>query len=652
MLLARRCRRLNSDFDGLGCMTARFRKVLLPVLLFALLFSPVLAHATERVLSFHSDITVQDNGVLQVVETIRVNAEGRVIRRGITRDFPTTYKTDDGRTARVTFKVLDVQRDDQPESYHTKAIANGQRVYVGSSGVFLQPGEYSYRLTYETDGQLGFFDDHDELYWNVTGNGWAFPIERASAEVRLPTGIPADAINTRFLTGRFGSSAADGAASVDSITGKVSFSSNRALQPGEGLTIVVGWPKGFVSEPSALQQLKRSQPALIPGLLSVFGIFLYYYLIWHKVGKDPEPGTIIPLFEPPERLSPAAARYVSEMGFDEKAFTAALVSLAVKGFLSIAESGKKEYTVVKTESPSAAPLSKGEKALYAELFSGGDMLALKKKNHSILSRANRALKRALASEYKNAMFRSNIAWVVVGALLTIFAIILVLALSGISSEAILTIAPLSPWVVIIMARWLSLGSSKASRTILAVVLVIVLGFGVVGGSLVSEVGGRDLFVVIAVVATLIALNAMFYFWLKAPTSLGRGFLDKLEGFKQFLSVAEKDRLNSMHPPKKTPELFEKYLPWALALEVDQQWMEQFSGVLSAASAEQQGGYHPVWYSGRSFNDFGRGGFAGALSSGLTSAIASASTAPGSSSGFSSGGGFSGGGGGGGGGGGW
>ena len=615
-----------------------------------LLCLPMLASASERVLSFHSDVTVQENGALRVVESIRVNAEGRVIQHGITRDFPTTYKTDDGRPVHVTFKVLEVQRDGRREPYHIRAVANGKRVYIGSRGMLLPQGEHSYRLTYETDGQLGFFDDHDELYWNVTGNGWAFPIERASAEVHLPTGVPPGKVTTRFFTGRYGAKAADGDMTVDSVTGAARFSAARVLQPGEGLTIVVGWPDGFVRKPSLLQRVQRTRPSLLPGLLAVFGVLLYYTLIWRKVGKDPAPGTIIPLFSPPERLSPAAARYISKMAFDDKAFSVALVSLAVKGYLHIVESGKKEYTVVKTENPPDAPLSKGEQALYGALFAGGDMLALKRKNHSILAKATKALKKALASEYKNAMFRSNIAWVVVGALLTIAAIVLVLILSGFTLQGLFAIAPLTPWLVIMVSR-ASSSRGKASGIVLAMSFLLVLGYVMASGTSVSGLARSNGLTATGVIIALAAINVMFYYWLKAPTRLGRRFLDRLEGFKLFLGVAEKDRLDALHPPEKTPQLFEKYLPWALALDVDQQWMEKFSSVLAAASAEQPGGYHPVWYDGRSFNSFGRRGFAGSLASNLTSAIASASTAPGTSSGFG-GGGFSGGGGGGGGGGGW
>ena len=150
---------------------------------------------------------------------------------------------------------------------------------------------------------------------------------------------------------------------------------------------------------------------------------------------------------------------------------------------------------------------------------------------------------------------------------------------------------------------------------------------------------------------LIGLPFVFssLFWMSAPTKQGRGVLDRIAGFKQYLSIAEGERLDRMHPPQDTPELFEKYLPYAIALGVENRWAERFAGVLAAAAAagHQQFG----WYSGSSNPWSDPGGFAGRVGASLASTVSSASTAPGSRSG-SGGGGSSGGGGGGGGGGGW
>jgi uncharacterized membrane protein len=162
-------------------------------------------------------------------------------------------------------------------------------------------------------------------------------------------------------------------------------------------------------------------------------------------------------------------------------------------------------------------------------------------------------------------------------------------------------------------------------------------------------GATTSFVFIATIFLYVAVNIVFYLLLKAPTNLGRRVMDKVEGFKMYLSTAEEHRLEKLHPPDKTPELFEKYLPYALALEVDQEWSEKFAGVLYRAAAHQD--YSPSWYHGSRWDGMNTSQFSSSLASSFSSAITSSSRAPGSSSGFG-GGGSSGGGGGGGGGGGW
>ena len=161
----------------------------------------------------------------------------------------------------------------------------------------------------------------------------------------------------------------------------------------------------------------------------------------------------------------------------------------------------------------------------------------------------------------------------------------------------------------------------------------------------------SIFVFLALVA-IVALNIVFHYLLKAPTRAGRDVLDKIEGFKMFLTAVEQDRWNVLHPPDRTPEMFEKYLPYALALDVEQEWSNQFADVLAAAGQEGQTTYSPAWYHGSSWDVDRVATFASTVGTAMSAAVAaSSSTSPGSSSGFSSGG-SSGGGGGGGGGGGW
>jgi uncharacterized membrane protein YgcG len=148
---------------------------------------------------------------------------------------------------------------------------------------------------------------------------------------------------------------------------------------------------------------------------------------------------------------------------------------------------------------------------------------------------------------------------------------------------------------------------------------------------------------------LAGCNLLFYWLLKAPTAIGRQVLDQIEGFRMYMATAEEERLKVLHPPEKTPELFERYLPYAMALDCENEWNEKFAAVLAAAAATGAASSVGGWYHGS--GDFGSRDFSDSLGSNLTSSISSAATPPGSSSG-SGGGGSSGGGGGGGGGSGW
>lgn len=169
------------------------RFVALLGIFFFLLATAGVGRADEVFSSYHSVIDVAENGTLTVTETITANVEGNQIRRGIFRDLPLTFTDAKGRRSKVDFKLLSVERDGEEEPYRTESISGGIRIYTGSAEVFLPHGEHTFQFTYETSRQIRFFDDHDELYWNVTGTEWAFPIDEASATVNLPEGVRPEA---------------------------------------------------------------------------------------------------------------------------------------------------------------------------------------------------------------------------------------------------------------------------------------------------------------------------------------------------------------------------------------------------------------------------------------------------------------------------
>jgi uncharacterized membrane protein YgcG len=638
-------------------------------LILCLLF-PLLARAQgERILDFHSDITVRPDAELLVAETIRVRAENLEIRRGIYRDFPTTYRDRLGNQVNIRFQVLDVERDGAPEPYHTENLRNGVRVYIGSPDVFVSTGVHTYVLRYQVNRELGFFEDHDELYWNVTGNGWVFPIDHAGAVVILPDGIPAEDIHVEAYTGPQGAKGQDYRAEVNA-NGQAVFSTTAPLNSYEGLTIVVAFPKGYVTPPSAEQRtrwLLQDNLALLIGLAGLVVLLGYFITVWAFVGRDLPRGTIIPLFAPPAGMSPAAVRYVWRMGYDVKALSAALINTAIKGYLTITQGegflssvvGAK-YTIQRTgkapvtgKAPDA--LSSEEARLLAVLLPhGSDSLELSNTNHSIFQQAITAVKTDLKA---HAHFITNTHFFVPGVLLSL--LVLALTFYGYSTgyvteEAIggllFTGVPLFIFIIAGSSFIARIRYGSAAQRLFSILGLLFLFLFCSVFFVVAFFFLRPPYALLLVAVAVIGIDTLFYHLLKAPTMHGRNLLDAIEGFRMYLTVAEEDRLNAMHPPERTPELFERFLPYALALDAEQAWAERFTDVLRRAEIDHQP-YRPAWYAGSAWSVSQPATFADAMGSSLSGAISSSSTAPGSSSG-SGGGGSSGGGGGGGGGGGW
>ncbi|MFA5353938.1 MAG: DUF2207 domain-containing protein, partial [Thermodesulfovibrionales bacterium] len=544
----------------------------------------------------------------------------------------------------VGFEIISILRDGRPESFHTANLSNGKRIYIGKEDVFLDPGEYTYTITYRTARQLGFFEDHDELYWNVTGNGWVFPMEKVTATVELPPAASGRVMEVDAYTGPQGAKGKDFRARIDE-SGAVRFRTIRPIGSFEGLTILVSWPKGIVHEPTQKERMGYfilDNRAVVAGAAGVLLLLCYYLFAWIRVGRDPGKGTVIPLFAPPADLSPAAIRFVRRMGSDNKAFAAALIDMAVKGAVSIAEEGK-QYTV--TNKKGTPTLSPEEKEISSHLFSGpASEIELRQENHRRIRTAINAFDEALKKGFEKVYFVGNMSYFVAGVVLSVLigGMVLLVSLSAGFSEEIPFVFVLGVFggvfSTVIIKLW------KSGKKITALFMFIILGLFFIPFALVLPFAPKMRWLLL-IFFFIVFLDILFYYLLKARTETGRRLMDRIEGFRIFLSVTEKDRLNFINPPEKTPELFEKYLPYALALDVEQEWAEQFAGVLAVAQ------YVPTWYVGRSWDVNHMGDFSGSLGSSFSSAIASSSTAPGSASG-GGGGGSSGGGGGGGGGGGW
>ncbi len=617
------------------------------------------AQAVERILLFISDVRVQHNGDLQVTETIRVQAEGREIRRGILRDFPTTYRRTDGTLVVVDFEVQSVTRDGRSENYALENLANGVRIRIGRADRLLSDGPHDYVISYRTSRQIGFFQNFDELYWNATGTGWTFAIDRAEARITLPERV--SFTQRAFYTGPQGARGKD-AEVIDEQPGRIVFRTTRPLPPRNGLTVAAAWAKGVVDPPSQAQLASwwlRDNLALMIGGLGLILVLGYYLFAWLRVGRDPARGVVVPLFGPPDGMSAAAVRYVSQMSFDDKTFTAAIIDLGVRGHLTLKETGD---TMRLNQRKGGQAIAAPEQAAMTQLFKSGPDLELEQSNHAPLGKAKDALKAGLAAAYSGKLFNANAWWAGGGLALWFLAslIVVVTVFSTFGQEPGLGMlfgsAIAIPGMItgaLTLRAW-----RRGTPGIWGKIIGALFAIGLVAaGVWVMALFARVLVEVLpaTIPALLAPLIAVGFSWLKAPSVAGRKIMDQIEGFRHYLGVAEEDRLEFLNPPKKTAELFERFLPYAVALDVENAWAKRFAGVLAAASAEEIAAASS-WYSGsRDRSD--PVSFASHLGGELSQTIASASTPPGTSGGSSSssgssGGGSSGGGGGGGGGSGW
>lgn len=628
----------------------------------------------DRIPRFASDIVIEKNGDFLVTEEIDFQVTPGSDKHGIYRDFPTTYSGFLGLRDTVGFEVQEVTRNGTAEPYVLIEGPAGVRLRIGRGNLLLKEGLHHYRIVYRTSRQLFFHSARDEIYWDVTGNDWAHPIDHAEATIHLPQG--AVARETAGYTGYAGEDGKDYAESVEP-DGSVVFATTRTLQPGEGLTVAVAFLKGYVTEPSFSERLGRALTDNLGPLVAFLGlivVFFYFLFQWRRVGRDPEAGVIIPLFEAPEGLSPAATGYVwsaaqgSAFG-KTKAFTVALTSLAIKGRLTIDEDGR-EYTVTREPAKGAAgKLPPGEAAVMASMFPGDqESTVIKPKYAAAISTAVERIGDVLRREYDKVYFRHNMGFWFLGVLLAVASTVggLLIQAGNLDLLPFIGLGGLFGIVfsipVVLIARqilWdlaaVASGESKLSWGAI-IMLLFIIPFMVPGlAALYFTYDAFGLPLAILVIAQLANLT-LFWFLLKAPTRLGRDMLDRIEGYLLYLKVAEKDRLNMLTAePEMTVELFEYHLPYAMALEVEKEWTARFTASASAAAQEAAVQRQQRWYHTRERGGFrDLSGVTSGLASGLSSTLSTAATKPsssGSSSG-SSGGGSSGGGGGGGGGGSW
>lgn len=664
----RKMTRLNStvfanSLRALLCVTAM---LVLVVSVFAL---PLQAQARESIRSFDSTIIIRKDGRLVVRDEIAVRAERNVIKRGIYRDF-STAREEDGRLQKVSYKFREVTRNGQPEKYRIEYFPGRLRLIIGDENVLLPVGEHAYVIRYRVDRQVRYGPDSDVLLWNVAGDFENLPIDSVSATVRVRKRKKLSSAD--FYAGAFGEEKIQSSHTLSEDGNAAFYARQEVLEPGGIVTVRAEFEKGVVREPDFRQQTLwylRDHLEIVGSVLILLVVSLYYLAMWLRVGRDPPRGVVVPDWTPPDSISPALANYVQNRGFGNnpfRALSASLVNLAVGGFLTISGFDKTP-SITRTEQSSDPKDPKGpatgETALLSQLGSGETLQFSKTKGKAIKTMVSR-FRRAIEREHGKAFFRVNRIYCVGGIALSVLGIIALLVLShgGLAN----VIPPLLASTVFLI--FVGVYSLHLVRTFnahrrkwwkLLISLVPLINMVVAAVVLVPAIFAGfeiDNPLVLLVLSAVAGVNALFFKLMQAPTPLGQKVLDRIEGLKTYLQLAEQDRMNLQGAPKMSPQHFETLLPYAIALDLEKPWSGSFDRWLESATVEEASAMRSSnWYGhhGRGFNHLGRD--LGRLSRTLEQDMRSSIPAPKSTtrrSGGRSSGGFAGGGGGSVGGGGW
>lgn len=613
----------------------------------------------ERILSFHSDITVNKDASLLVTETISVYSNGDQIKRGIFRTLPLKRNLN-GKSQKVKYKILSVRKNGVDEHYKEENGGSDLRIYLGQEDVLLDPGTYTYEIQFTATNQIGFFKNYDELYWNVNGTQWDFTAEEVSAVVHLPEGV--SMIQNSCYTGEYGSNESN--CNFQKISDREFSWTAKNLGANENLTIAVGFTKGFIPPPPPPSFFEKYGVITLLSL-AFLGLLFYSYTSWKKYGIDPPKPVVYPQFNVPEDFSPASLGYIKNEEYKSEFITASIVNLAIKGFLQIKETensgflgfGKsKTFEIIKLKEPDQT-IPKEEIVIMNGLLGKNSSLKLDGKYNSKVESAVDNFKANLKHQHEKLLNEgNNLKKLLIPISLVCGAYWIGLLISFYFDQE------LGPFIggifgfvlfsVVFIVLVFAVKTVKMSGCFIGVGIYFLIS---IFGSLITVfIGKSDAFSLIfpfsykiCYIFILLSFGVLllYQYLIKRPSEEKLRQQSLIEGFKMYMGAAENEQLKFHNPPKITPEVFEKLLPFAMVMGVDAIWGKKFEQAMLASAVV----YTQSWYIG---NHMSFGSFGNQLNSSLTNSMQSSSTQPSSSGSGSGGGGFSGGGGGGGGGGGW
>jgi uncharacterized membrane protein YgcG len=570
----------------------KFILILILVLFLGPLSLP-LAARDWRIVDFHSTIDIERDGHAAISERITVEFSGEF--HGIYRYIPIEYPGPHGSNYTLFLKVRQVTDGAGHRLKYDSSTSKGSRnlkIYIPGAVDTTKTVE----IDYATPNAVRFFPDHDEFYWNVTGNDWPVPIDHASAFVHLPEAA-AGSLRAQAFTGVYGSRDRDASSQV--MGSNVNFETTSPLDMRGGLTIDIFIPKGALSEPGQVTRawwFLASNPAV---LLPPWAFVVMFVLWWYK-GRDPDPGlSVAPMYEPPAGMTPAEAGTLVEDTIDSRDITSTIIDLAVRGYLKIEETvdrglifQHKDYVFhLLKPREQWGQLAPHESVMLSNIFSGGAsetrLSSLRNHFYTAIPRIRDDIMSALKLKGMYLVDPDSAYVYMIGG-------------------AVLAAAPF------VLMQWLGIASVTASAGLL------------VGGG-------------------AIAALIIFLFGRKMSCKTVRGARTRVAilGFQEFMNRVDADRIKRM-----PPDTFEKYLPFAMALGVEHHWAQAFAGIVRNP---------PNWYvspGGGVFNPILFSSSMHAMSNDMHQVFVSAPRASSSGSGWSgggggglSGGGFGGGGGG-------
>jgi uncharacterized membrane protein YgcG len=512
-----------------------YKICLLLISFFTLIASPVSAQYFT-INTFRSGFTVKEDSSLIVKETIDVNFHQP--RHGIVRDIPFKYQDELGRTIETPTKVVSVTAGaGRKWNYKVNKKVPIIRIRIGDPQKYVD-GHQTYVIIYQVENAILFFKDHDELYWNVTGNDWRVAIQQASAEVNLVSKTKSRRLQASCYTGVYGSRESE--CDFETQTNNGRFFTKRDLQPQEGFTIAFGWDKGLISPPTSWKRftwaINISENWVF--LFSLLGLMSMLF-VWYRWGRDPRTrSSIAVMYGPPKfenrPLTSAEVGTLVDERVDQRDITSLVIGLATKGYLNIEVKGESslglstDYYLKKLKEPDAE-LTSFERDLINWIIPGN-------------------LSGRLLSDMSNNVYVSSY-----------------LLKESIYKELI------RKKYLLINPEWVKHAYRVAGVVIMVCgsVLFVLLNPDSIGKNILASV-----------LAGLPALALAGF--MPAKTKTGSNAYVDILGFQEFLNRAEKDRIERMGDQ----ELFSKFLPDAIALGVAENWARAFKGIYQKI---------PLWY---------------------------------------------------------